>query len=67
MWVINGHDRAETGLPKCPREQTFTVLAACLERAKAQSRCAPARCAGARAERPVASLEDSGSSGEPLS
>jgi hypothetical protein len=27
---------------------------ACLKRARAQSRCAPARCAGARAERPVA-------------
>jgi hypothetical protein len=29
--------------------------------AKAQSRCAPARCAGARAERPVASREDADS------
>jgi hypothetical protein len=27
-------------------------------RAKARSRCAPARCAGARAERPVADRED---------
>src|ERR1700746_596161 len=32
-------------------------------RVKAQSRCAPARCAGARGERPVASRED-GHSGE---
>ena len=24
--VINGPDRVETGLPKCPRELTFTVL-----------------------------------------
>jgi len=26
FWVINGPGRAETGLSKCPREQTFTVL-----------------------------------------
>ena len=30
------------------------MQSACLKRANAQSRCAPARCAGARAERPVA-------------
>jgi hypothetical protein len=30
----------------------------CLLRVKAQSRCAPARCAGARAERLVADGED---------
>src|SRR5260370_3284265 len=31
----------------------------CLKGANAQSRCAPARCAGARAERPEASCEES--------
>jgi hypothetical protein len=25
-WVNNGPDSAETGLPKCPREQTFAEL-----------------------------------------
>jgi hypothetical protein len=45
----------------------YTLLATKLARrcnmsqwAKARSRCAPARCAGARAERPVADREDSG-------
>src|SRR5882672_5602601 len=36
-------------------------VAPCRLCARAQSRCAPARCAGARAERPVADGEDSDS------
>ena len=44
-----------TGHPRCP--------SACLKRANARSRCAPARCAGARAERPAAGREDSDGGG----
>jgi len=38
-----------------PNKRTFTVSVGMLKRAMAQSRCTPARCAGARAERPEAS------------
>src|SRR5580692_9160079 len=41
---------------KCRHRQ---ATSACPFRANARSRCAPARCAGARAERPVAGREDS--------
>ena len=37
-----------------PINRHFWCSSACLKGANAQSRCAPARCAGARAERPVA-------------
>src|ERR1700732_3191346 len=41
-----------------PESGHCSIQSACRKRAKAQSRCAPARCAGARAERLVADGED---------
>ena len=49
------HSRSTPSFGNSPYVPALTL------RAKARSRCAPARCAGARAERPVAGREDSDS------
>jgi hypothetical protein len=47
--------------PVNPQLRNYPCVPALTLRANARSRCAPARCAGARAERPVADGEDSDS------
>src|SRR3981189_707985 len=59
-WAV----RNESALP--PVNGHRQAAPACLKGAKAQSRCAPARCAGARAERLVADGEDSDRGGAPI-